>query len=118
VSTAVALAGYALENVDHQRITQLLDYLKNVVGIRPLVNLGVPAPGQELVVLLQVGDTIFGPVRAKSISTTVVATLVTEHLQRDFSRTDRPRRMPVQRSHPRWGSAFDLSARRRLLLAR
>jgi hypothetical protein len=81
VSTAVALAGYARDNVDNQRITQLLDYLKDVVGICPLVNLGVPGRDQELVVLLQIGDTIFGPVRDKSICTTVVATLVSEHLQ-------------------------------------
>jgi hypothetical protein len=80
----VALATSALNSSDNQGATQLLDHLKQKAGIRPLVNLVVPAPNQKIVVLLQVGDTIFGPIRDKSISATVVAQLVTEHLQQEF----------------------------------
>jgi hypothetical protein len=83
-SIAVALATSALNSSDNQEATQLLDHLKQNAGIRPLVNLVVPAQNQKIVVLLQVGDTIFGPIRDKSISATVVAQLVTEHLQQEL----------------------------------
>jgi hypothetical protein len=84
VATAVSLARSVVNSVDHHEITRLKAYLKDVVGIHPVVNVGVPTPDQEMGVLLQVGDTIFGPIRDKSISATVVAQLVTEHLQQEL----------------------------------
>jgi hypothetical protein len=89
-ATAVALARSALNTVDYHQITQLLDHLKDKVGIRPVVNPVARAPDQMIVVLLRVGDTIFGPICDKSICATAVAQVVTEHLQQKLPQEGLP----------------------------
>jgi hypothetical protein len=54
------------------------------MDIRPVANLVPPAPNEMTVVWLQVGETIFGPIRDKSICTTAAAQVVTEHLQQEL----------------------------------
>jgi hypothetical protein len=84
VATAVAHATSALNSGDRQEATQLLDHLREKAGIRPVVNPVAPAPEQLIVVLLQVGETIIGPIYDKSMCTAAVAQIVTEHLQRQI----------------------------------
>jgi hypothetical protein len=84
VATAVAHATSALNSGDRQEVTQLLDHLEEKAGIRPVVNPVAPAPEQLIVVLLQVGETIIGPIYDKSMCAAAVAQIVAEHLQRQL----------------------------------